>query len=400
MRLDGFDPEGTTLADPAVEAALETADRWVLSRLQTTKAEMAAAWEEYRQDRALSVLLDFVVEDVSRFYVQVVRERMWEEADSDGKRAAYATLYRLLREVVALLAPYGPFIAEAIYTTLAGEDDPPTVHMLDWPEPEKGWRDTDLEGEMTVLRAVEEAGSAARQQESRKLRWPVSRVVVDAADEAVAAAIETHRDLIADRLNAREITVFGPTERWEELRYSAGADMSIVGPEFGDRAGDVASALNDARIEERSLAALEAAVEEAAGPPVGLTEEMVTFRREPPEGVAAAPVSVAGEGEQGVVYVDTALTEDIEAEGYAREVIRRIQRMRNELDLALDARIRLDLGIDDDRVAALVEDYRDLIEREVRAAETTDLEGGPRIEDDVEGVSMEIAIEPLQEATA
>jgi isoleucyl-tRNA synthetase len=228
----------------------------------------------------------------------------------------------------------------------------------------------------------------------------VSRVVVDAADEAVAAAIETHRDLIADRLNAREITVFGPTERWEGLRYSAGADMSIVGPEFGDRAGDVASALNDARIEERSLAALEAAVEEAAGPPVGLTEEMVTFRREPPEGVAAAPVSVAGEGEQGVVYVDTALTEDIEAEGYAREVIRRIQRMRNELDLALDARIRLDLGIDDDRVAALVEDYRDLIEREVRAAETTDFEGGHRIEDDVEGVSMEIAIEPLQEATA
>jgi isoleucyl-tRNA synthetase len=405
MRLDGFDPEATTLADPAIEGALETVDRWVLSRLQTTKAEMEAAWGEYRQDRALDALLDFVVEDVSRFYVQVVRERMWEEANSDGKQAAYATLYSLLREVVALLAPYAPFASEAIYTTLAGEDDPVTVHMLDWPTEDEEWRDADLEAEMTVLRAVEEAGSTARQQESRKLRWPVPRVVIDAPDEESVRAIESHRELIADRLNARAIDVLGEDERWAELRYSAAADMSVVGPEFGERAGEVASALNDARVEERSLAALEGAVEEAAGPPAGLTEGMVTFRREPPEGVAAAPVSIAGE-ERGTVYVDTSLTEDIEAEGYAREVIRRVQRMRKELDLDLEERIRLGLDIENDRVADLLGEYADLVASEVRAAEITDLGDVEALDDshrrewEVEGVSMTIAIAPLREATA
>ena len=406
MRLDGFDPEATTLSDPGIGKALETVDRWVLSRLQTTKAEIEAAWEEYRQDRALAALLDFVVEDVSRFYVQVVRERMWEEANSKGKQAAYATLYRLLREVVALLAPYAPFASEAIYTTLAGEDDPVTVHMLDWPTPDEQWRDADLEAEMTVLRAVEEAGSAARQQESRKLRWPVPRVVIDAADEESAAAIETHRELIADRLNAREIAVFGEDESWAELRYSAEADMSLVGPEFGERAGEVASALNDARVEDRSLTALEGVVEEAAGPPAGLTEGMVTFRREPPEGVAAAPVSIADEEERGTVYVDTSLTADIEAEGYAREVIRRVQQMRKELDLDLEERIRLGVEVADDRIENLLGEYAELIESEVRAEEIVDLDeledrtDGYRREWDVEGISMTIAIVPLREATA
>jgi len=406
MRLDGFSPDETTLADPEVEEALETVDRWVLSRLQATKAEMTEAWDGFRQDRAVSALLDFVVEDVSRFYVQVVRERMWEESDSAGKNAAYATFYHVLREVVALLAPFAPFVAEAIYTTLAGEDDHPTVHMLDWPESEDEWRDAALESEMKVVRAVEEAGSAARQQEGRKLRWPVPRVVVDAADEDVASAVDVHRELIADRLNARTVDVLGEGERWEELRYSADADMSIVGPEFGERAGDVVAALNDARVEDRSLAALERAVEESAGPPVGLTEDMVTFVTEPPDEIAAAPVSVPGEGERGTVYVDTAVTDDIEAEGYAREVIRRVQQMRKDLDLDLEERIRLGVEIEDDRVAKLVDEHRDLIGDEVRADEIrdrADLDGGENGHHkdwDVEGISMTIAIVPLEEAAA
>jgi isoleucyl-tRNA synthetase len=401
MRLDGFDPDETTLVDTDVREGLETVDRWVLSRLQSTKAEMEAGWDEYRQDRAITALMDFIVEDVSRFYVQVVRERMWAEADSNEKQAAYATIYHVLREVVALLAPFGPFVAESIYTTLAGEDEAPTVHMLDYPTVDEEWRDASLETEMAVVRAVEEAGSAARQQNGRKLRWPVSQVVVD-GDTEIASAIDTHRDLVADRLNARAIEPLGGESEWSELRYSADADMSIVGPEFGERAGEVANALNEARIEEQSLGALERAVEERAGPPVGLTEAMVTFVTEPPAETAAAPITIDGE-ERGTVYIDTEITEGIEAEGFAREVIRRVQEMRKDLDLDMDAEIRLAIAIDDDRIADLVSEYTDLIEGEVRATEQVPIEA---IEDEyerdweVEGVNITIAIEPLAEATA
>ncbi|MFC6729859.1 isoleucine--tRNA ligase, partial [Natronoarchaeum mannanilyticum] len=182
MRMDGFDPDATTIED----VELDREDRWVLSRLQSVEAEATEAMEEFRQDRAIDAVLDFVVEDVSRYYVQLVRERMWDEEDSESKRAAYATLYRVLREVVALLAPFTPFVAEEIYGYLTGDAEHPTVHMCEWPEADDDLRDAQLEEDVDIVRAVEEAGSNARQQAERKLRWPVTRAVVAPADERVA----------------------------------------------------------------------------------------------------------------------------------------------------------------------------------------------------------------------
>ena len=395
MRLDGFDPQETTLA--AVEDALEREDRWVLSRLQTVESGMADAWDDFRQDRALDALLDFVVENVSRFYVQGVRERMWEESDSDSKRAAYATFYRVLEEVVALLAPYAPFVAEEIYGTLTGDRGFDTVHMCDWPEPDEALRNPDLEQAVAVARGVEEAGSAARQQAERKLRWPVTRVVVDAGSGAVASAVDDQRDLVADRLNARRVELIDPDDRWDELTYSAEADMSLLGPEFGDRAGEVMTALNEARVEEPTLAALETAVAERTGESVDLTEEMVTIVTETPETVAAAGFDVEG---GGTVYVDTALTEDIESEGYARDVIRRIQEMRKELDLDLEERVRVEFAVADDRIGDLVREHEALIAEEVRADEFGAVEDGHRREWTVEDTTVEIAVEPLASARA
>ncbi len=394
MRMDGFDPEETTVSD----VDLELEDRWVLSRLQTVEAAATDAMEEFRQDRAVDAVLEFVVEDVSRYYVQLVRERMWEEEDSESKRAAYATLYRVLREVVALLAPFTPFVTEQIYQHLTGDAEHDTVHICDWPTADEDLRDPELEDGVGVVRAVEEAGSNARQQAERKLRWPVQRVVVDADSQDVADAVETYADLVADRLNSRTVEVVGPDEDWGELAYSAEADMSVLGPEFGDDTGRVMQALNDARVDEPSLSALADAVADDLGEDVDLTDEMVTFRRETPEGVASTEFEALNGG--GVVYVDTELTEDIEAEGYAREVIRRVQEMRKDLELDIEERITLDLTVADDRVADLVREHEDLITEEVRADAIDGVEDGHRKTWDVEGVEMEIAIAPVAAAEA
>jgi isoleucyl-tRNA synthetase len=404
MRMDGFDPDETGVDD--AELALE--DRWVLSRLQTVEQAAADAMDEFRQDRAVEAVLEFVVEDVSRYYVQLVRERMWEEEDSESKRAAYATLYRVLREVVALLAPFTPFVAEEIYGHLTGEHEHPTVHMCDWPTADEGRRDPDLEEGVGVARAVEEAGSNARQQAERKLRWPVRRVVVDVAEhgsagsqtqsddadsEGVADAVAKYEELVAERLNARDVVVVGPGEAWGELAYSAEADMSVLGPAFGEDAGRVMDALNDARVDDPSMETLEAAVEDALDEPVDLTDEMVAFRRETPPGVANTEFEALEGG--GVVYVDTELTEDIESEGYAHEVIRRVQEMRKDLDLAMDAEIRLEYEVADDRVADLVADHENLVAEEVRAGEVGDVSDGLRETWAVEDTEVEIAIERL-----
>jgi isoleucyl-tRNA synthetase len=390
MRLDDFDPEAVTLAD----AELETVDEWVLSRLQSVTAEMTDQWDEFRQDKGLDELLGFIVEDVSRFYIQVVRERMWEEDDSESKQAAYATLYHVLRETTKLLAPYAPFVAEEIYGTLTGDAGHETVHMCDWPEVDERFHDPQLESDIEIVDAVEEAGSNARQQAERKLRWPVTRVVVAADDDEAAQAVDRHRDLLRDRLNAREIELVEPGADWEELSYSARADMSVLGPEFGDEAGEVMNALNAVTVTEQSIDTLQTAVADELGRAVELTEEMVTFNTDTPETVEGTAFTVDGD-DRGVVYVDTSLTEDIESEGYAREVIRRVQEMRKDLDLDIEAEIRVDLDIDDDRVASLVDEHRDLIASEVRAAEFGDVEDGHARDWDVEGTDMRITIDPV-----
>lgn len=173
------------------------------------------------------------------------------------------------------------------------------------------------------------------------------------------------------------------------------------------------NALNEARVTEPDLSALESAVEDALGEreaqrasdgasgdeprAVELDDEMVEFVTKTPDDVSGASFDVEGT-ELGVVYVDTALTEDIESEGYAREVIRRVQEMRKELDLDIEEAINLELDVRDDRVAELVERHMDLVKDEVRAESVGTVEDGHRKTWDVEGVEMEIAIAPLAEA--
>jgi len=386
MEMDDIDP----LSLDVTEETLEPIDRWLLSRLQTVTATAEAGWADFEQHRALDAILEFVVEDVSRYYIQVVRERMWEAEETASKRAAYATLSHVLQEVIALLAPYAPFVTEELYQRLTGGDGLTSVHMLDWPEPDPELRDEALETAIADVRAVEEAGSKARQDAGRKLRWPVTRVVVDAEEESVVDSIADNDSLLAERLNAREIQIVGPGEDWDELAYTATADMSELGPAFGDQAHAVMEALNDARVDEPALEALEAAVAADLGESVALEASMVSFEVVPPESVAG------GDFEGGRVYVDAALDRDVESEGYAREIIRRAQEMRKTLDLAMDARVRLEVAVFDERIGKLVAEHEDLIAEEVRATEIGDVEDGHRESWEVEGTRVELAIDPVE----
>ncbi|MFB6195122.1 MAG: isoleucine--tRNA ligase [Haloplanus sp.] len=391
MALDEYDPAEADLS----EGDLQPVDEWVLSRLQTTKAEMEAAWDEYAVHDALNALVEFVVEDVSRFYVKATRERMWEEEDSPDKRGAYATLATVLDESVRLAAPFVPYLAERMYQRLDGAAT--TVHQLDYPDVDGTLRDPDLEDAVAVLRSVEEAAASARQRGGRKLRWPVPRVVVESDDPAVRAAAERLSDLLADRVNAREVAV---VEEFDDLVEVAEPRMDEIGPAFGADAQDVMAAVEGATRDELG----EDRTVTADGETYDLDESMVEFRAEPPENVQAADVdglrSVGGEDAGATVYVDTSLTEDIESEGYARDVIRRIQEMRKRLDLDVDERINTSLEVADDRVASLVDRHRDHIAEETRTAEFVDpgdVEEFDLVEEwEVEGVTVTIGLQRVE----
>jgi isoleucyl-tRNA synthetase len=381
MELDGYDPAAADLGD----GDLTVVDEWVLSRLQSVEREVDDAWAEYRVHDALTAVLEFVTSDVSRFYVKAIRERMWEDEDSASKRGAYATLSTVLDEVVRLVAPFTPYVAERMYQRLDGSAT--TVHALSAPTADETLHRPELESEMAVLRQVEEAAANARQQGGRKLRWPVPRVVVESDDDEVRAAVDSLADLLAERVNARGIEV---VEAFDELVEHADPQMGVIGPAFGADAqrimGAVEGASRDDLAGDGDLAVV------VDGDEYELTAEMVEWHAEPPEDVSAADF------ESGTVYVDTALTEEIEAEGYARDVVRRIQEMRKRLDLPVDEEINTSVDVADDRIAELVDRHRALIAEETRTESFVDSPDEMDLveEWDVEGVSVTIGIDRLE----
>jgi len=377
MRLDGFDPDGTALE----EAETTVVDDWVLSRLQTVEKQYIEHMDDYEIHKAQEELLDFVTEDVSRFYVQVVRPRMWEEEDSPSKLAAYATLYAVLEETTRMLAPFAPHLAERVYDNL-GDEDVTTVHALEFPTPDEDLRDEQLEDDLGVLRRVEEAAANARQQAERKLRWPVRRVVVE-TDEEVREALERRQELFLDRVNAYELET---TDDWDELVEVAEPQMGVIGPEFG---GDAEKVMNAVRGRPRDE--VKSGVE-VDGEEVVLDDGMVEYVEETPEDVEGA------EFEGGTVYVDVSLDDEIRAEGYAQELVRRVQEMRKELELDVEQRIRVSFEVDDDEVLGLAMQKEEYILEETRADSVEgedDLEPDAVEDWDVEGVGVRVAVEVM-----
>jgi Isoleucyl-tRNA synthetase (EC 6.1.1.5) len=373
MRLDGFDAREVDLD----AAALTPIDRWVLSRLQATIAAAQAGWDSYATHEVVASVLEFLTEDVSRFYIQSIRDRMWEEEDSASKQAAYATMAHLLDVSIRLLAPIVPYLTERMYQELDGRVA--TVHALAYPEADPDRRDRTLEEHIAAVRAVEEAAATARQQGGRKRRWAVPRVIVETADQTVTAAVATLGDLLADRINAEQLEV---TERFEETVEVAQPIMSEIGPAFGARAEAVMEALDG-----RPRAEVEDGLT-VDGESVSIDAEMVRYETTPRGAVEAAPFDA------GMVYVDVSVPEHIAAEGYARDVIRRVQQLRKELDLPVDAQIVTAIETGDAAVQGYIDEHQELIATETRterfSADTDAM--AAVVDEEVEGTPMRIGI--------
>lgn len=367
MILDGFSPQArdeiwndSFVRDHFPQMAAE--DRWIISRINSVAAQVTESVCQCQLHRATRALLSFILEDLSRWYVQLIRPRMWLEGDAPGKQTAYETMYYVMRTLFVLTSPFAPHITEAMYGNLRLSGDPESVHMLGWVNGDPRLIDEPGELAMAVVRSFDEAQANARQAGKRKLRWPVQECVVVAETPDVAAAIRDLNSICLDRANAR--TVRAVEGAYDRIGWRAEPVMKALGPAFGKAAP---------RVKELIMAADGIALKQAldAGKNVDLSDGdaiysigpgQVTFVRQLPADIFSAPM--AG----GVVYVDIGLTPDLEAEGYSREIIRRFQEMRRQLDLRVEDFIRAEAYIADSRIGTMVgERWREGIMEEVRA---------------------------------
>ena len=383
MLLDGFLPEADgdgTYGGAYIHrryGSMPVEDRFIISRVNTLAHQCANDLADYQLHRVVRELLSFVLEDLSRWYIQLVRPRMWLEGEDEGKRDAYETLYYVLRRLLALLAPFAPHIAEACYRNLRLEGDPVSVHMLVWPEGNPDLVDPVLERATHLVRSFDDAVQNARQAGKRKLRWPVRQVAVVTGDDEVEAAIAGQNPVCRSRANAREVVVVRGA--WDRIGWRAEPVMKALGPLFGREAPAV-----KALVEAADGTALRAALDRDGKVVLGeytLDAAQLVFHESLPDGVFSAPM------ENATVYVDVALDDDLEGEGYAREVTRRIQEMRRQLDLAVEDFIEAEVVVRDARVAELIlRGWHERIGEEVRAVRLSIADEGEiaHVEDEVQ----------------
>ena len=302
-------------------------DRWILSRLATVSASVNDSLANYDITPASRAVGDFVVDDVSNWYVRRSRERFWGSAADDDTRAAFSTLHTVLVTVARLLAPITPFQADWLHRAMTGD----SVHLARFPNGSEWPRDARLEEGMDAIRTLARLGRAARERMKVRVRQPLRTL------QAFMPVRDVSAELIAvlkDELNIKEVHFLQRSEDLVALR--ANPNFRVLGKRFGARtqeaAGRVRMLANDALRRFREGAPLRI---EVGGESFDLTAEEVDVREEPKGELVVE--SAAGY----TVALDPQIDEALRMEGIAREIVSRVQRLRRDSGLDVSDRIRL-----------------------------------------------------------
>ena len=356
--IDQFNPK----EHPLDKAELTLMDRWILSRLNSLVREVDDDLNEYKIFEASRAMTDFV-DDLSNWYVRRSRERFWGKGMAGDKEAAFATLYHVLETMSRLTAPFTPFMAESMYRNLVcsiDKDAPISVHMTDFPICDEQYINTELERHMRDLLEVVVLGRSCRSESGLKVRQPLSRMIVSGA-----TLPQDFCALAEDELNVKDAVFTDDTTAF--MTYQLKPQMRTLGKKYGKLLKAIGEKL--ATLDGNAVVA---GFEKGELLRFELDGTMIELEK---DDVLTAPMKKPGyvvATDRGVtVALDTNLTEALIAEGFAREVISKLQTMRKEAGFEVVDRIHVTVKTADEKLAQIVEANADAIERGVLALDVT-----------------------------
>ena len=389
MSIDKFDHAATRL--DSIAENLRQEDRWMLSRIESLKKEATDALEVYELHRASRAVEDFVVSDLSRWYVKLVRDRLWKEGEDKDKLAAFKVLHEALSTAVTILAPFTPYISDSIHVNLC--ERPESVHMVPWPAQDPKWVDTKLEEAMNLVREISEIVARIRQEADMNLRWPIKKIVIKAQTEEVMESLKNLKDSLLSQNNIKELQMVPMGEEWDEMMLSVVPNPNAIGKVYRQWSSKIAVLLKN-----RPAKTIKAGIDKGEyslgieGQLVKILPNMVSFTSTLPPDVAGADFSKGG------IYVDLEHTPDLEAEGFSREIIRRIQQMRKDMKLNVEEFVKVEIQCSR-KVEGAIESWKDKIARETRAKHFEIVDGAKGeyiVEWNIDTEAVVVGISPLK----
>ncbi|MBD3258525.1 class I tRNA ligase family protein, partial [candidate division GN15 bacterium] len=343
----------------------ETFDRWIVSRFNTLSKEVSDALDAYDLTRPVRAIQHFVVEELSNWYVRNNRRRFWADGDDPSKMRAFLTLYRVLDGVCRLAAPFSPIMSELIWQKLtagkAGQNGYPlSVHMLDFPAIDESLVDSQLEETMGQVEKLVRLGRAARTRHNLKVRQPLAKMLFHVPGKKVEERLAPYLGIVRDELNIKSVELAEDLDKY--VSYAAKLNFKVAGPKLGKQVKQAAAFVAQLSSDEvkKFAQSRELHVDTLDG--VTLTSEEVEIIRNEKKGMAV-------ESDGGVVVaLSTELTEELLNEGFARELINKIQNMRKSAGLEVTDRIRV-RAHSSDRLKAAADKHADFIRHETLADE-------------------------------
>jgi isoleucyl-tRNA synthetase len=376
--------------DPGSEAPskMPLIDTWLLSRLNGLIKGCAEAYENFEFTRATRLLSNFVIDELSNWWIKRSRKRFWGTEMSDDKRAAYHVLYQSLLAVAKMIAPVAPFTAEDIFRRLTESFDgyPESVHHCEFPKADDSKIIKDLDYAMSMAEEIVKLGRAARKDANIKVRQPLPKIFVINESGKPPSGLDPLVQVILEELNVKAIEFTSEEQKF--IGLSAQPQFKLLGPKFGKLApkvADAAKALDSRQIADlQQNGSIKIKVDDFEKT---LTLDEVLIKVMPKEGYTAA-----SDGKLKVA-LDLQLDDRLIAEGFARELVNKIQNMRKTGGLEVTDRIQLGISSSTE-ISRAIELFGDYIKNETLAVSLDDnTDRKIKKEWDINGIDTVISLE-------
>ena len=347
-------------------------DRWIISLLNSLVKEVHDAYESYEPTRAGRAIQEFVMENLSNWYVRLNRKRFWGGEYDKDKIAAYQTLYTCLETVAMLSAPIAPFYSEQLYldlTQISGRDKDGSVHLSTFPTYNAELIDKALEEQMDIAQRLSSMVLGLRRKVSIKVRQPLQKMMVPVLDENFRTRLKAVETLILNEVNVKELEYL--TDTAGVLVKKIKPNFKELGPRYGKMMKSISAAV--AQMTQQDIATIEREGKYSLNTAEGMVDLLVTDVDIISEDIPGW--LVANEGKL-TIALDVTVTEELRMEGIARELINRIQNLRKDAGFDVTDKINVTI-LKHEAINSAVMAHKDYIAGQTLAKEITLTEAMP-----------------------